>query len=94
MADGNFLLTRRLCFPDFVFVCVRRFGVTGLSLEWQKWPLGLSHDGSFVYMWFLSLGVAGLPAVYISRTYETLSKCFKHKEKILLQYSTVYAQVW
>ncbi len=87
MEDGNFLSARQLCFPDLVFVCVLQFGVTGLSPEWQKWPLELSHGVSFVYMWLMYLGVAGLPAVYISRTYETKPECFRErKASIAVQY--------
>ncbi len=31
-------------------------------------------------MWFMYLGVAGLPAVYISRTYETIPECFRERK--------------
>lgn len=31
-------------------------------------------------MWFMYLGVAGLPAVYISCIYETTPKCFRERK--------------
>jgi len=43
-------------------------------------------------MWFMYLGVSGLPAVYISREiYETTPKCFRERKKSTAE-QHIYAQ--